>query len=131
MVGQSPSFGGLGMISRGEGQSPAAGVGQVPFGRGFATTGVDLDPLGQAPTQLDLPARDVPVDLPLSNVQGTGIPSDDKAPTQAISISNRTDVQQPATQQSSEPITQQAERTVVAPAERAMVRDFFQAVDGR
>jgi hypothetical protein len=130
-VGQSPSSGAMGVVSRGTGQSPTAGVGEVAGGHGFATSGVDLDPLGQAPTRLDLPTVDVPVDVPLSNAQGSGIRPDDKAPTLGMSQSGQQDVRQTAGQQSSEPVSEQAERTVVRPAQRAVVRDFFQPLDGQ
>jgi hypothetical protein len=128
-VGQSPSSGAMGVVSRGSGQSQAGGVGEVAGGHGFATSGVDLDPLGQAPTRLDLPTADVPVDVPLSNAQGSGIRPNDKAPTLGISHSDQHDVQQFAGQQSSEPLAEQAERSVVSPAERTVVRDFFQPLD--
>jgi hypothetical protein len=105
-------------------------VGDVAGGHGYATSGLDLDPLGQAPTHLALPTADVPVDIPLSGAEGGGARPDQKAPTVAISQSSQRDVTQLAGQQSSEPGSQQAERTVVGPAERALVRDFFQATDG-
>jgi hypothetical protein len=130
-VGQSPSSGAMGVVSRGTGQSPTAGVGEVAGGHGFATSGVDLDPLGQAPTRLDLPTADVPVDVPLSNAQGSGIRPDDKAPTLGMSQSGQQDVRQTVGQQASEPVSEQAERTVVRPAERTVVRDFFQPLDGQ
>jgi hypothetical protein len=130
-VGQSPSSGAMGVVSRGGGQSPAGGVGEVAGGHGFATSGVDLDPLGQTPTRLDLPTADVPVDVPLSSAQGSGTRPDDKAPTLGISHSDQQDVHQTAGQQSSEPMAGQAERSVVSPAERTLVRDFFQPLDGQ
>lgn len=131
-VGQSPSSGAMGVVSKGSGQSPTAGVGEVAGGHGFATSGVDLDPLGQTPTHVDLPAADVPVDLSLSGAQGNGTPSDQHAPTLAVSQSTQQNVQQTGGQPSAEPGVQEAERTVVAPAERAAIRDFFsfQAADG-
>jgi hypothetical protein len=132
-AGQSPSSGAMGVASKGVGQSPTAGVGEVAGGHGFATSGVDLDPLGQAPTHVvSLPAADVPVDLSLSSGQGNGTPSDQHAPTMAISQSSQHDVHQTGGQPSAEPGIQEAERTVVASSERALVRDFFRlsATDG-
>jgi hypothetical protein len=129
-VGQSMSSGAMGVVSRGSGESPTAGVGEVAGGHGFATSGLDLDPLGQSATHLNLPPADVPVEVPLSNAQGSGTPADQKAPTLAISQAHQQDIQQTAGLQSSEPVVQEAERTVVAPADRAIVRDFFQAADG-
>src|SRR4029077_9939665 len=85
--GQSPSSGAMGVASRGSGQSPTAGVGEVASGRGFATSGVDLDSLGHAATPVARPTADVPVDLSVSNPQGNGAPSDQTAPTVAISQS--------------------------------------------
>jgi hypothetical protein len=129
-AGQSPSSGSMGVVSKGSGQSPTAGVGEVAGGHGFATSGVDLNPLGQTPTHVDLPPADVPVDLPLSGAQGNGTPSDQRAPTIALAQSSQQNVQQTGGQPSAEPGVQQAERTVVAPAERATVRHFFEATDG-
>ena len=103
-VGQSLSSGAMGVASKGVGQSPTAGVGEVAGGHGFATSGVDLDPLGQTPTRVaNLPAADVPVDLPLSSGQGNGTPSDPHAPTMALSQSSQHDVHQTGGQPSAEP----------------------------
>jgi hypothetical protein len=128
-VGQAPSSGAMGVVSRGTGESPSAGVGEVAGGHGFASSGVDLDPLGQAPTHLSLRTADIPVDLSLSGAQGNGATSDQRSPTVAISQSRQGQVQQPGVPQSSEPVQQETEQTVVAPADRAIVRDFFRAAD--
>jgi hypothetical protein len=119
----------MGVVSRGTGASPSAGVGEVAGGHGFATSGVNLDPLGQTPTHLDLPATDVPADVPLSNGQGNGTTADPRAATLAISQSSDTNVRQPGGLQSGQPIDQPAERTVVGPADRELVRNFFQPTD--
>jgi hypothetical protein len=128
-VGQAPSSGAMGVVSRGTGESPSAGVGEVAGGHGFASSGVDLDPLGQAPTHLNLPTADVPVDLSPSSAAGNGATADQRAATVAISQSRRGPVEQPGVRQSSEPGQQAIEQTVVAPAERGVVRDFFRATD--
>ncbi|HEV7664208.1 MAG TPA: hypothetical protein VGQ62_11780 [Chloroflexota bacterium] len=129
-VGQAMSSGTTGVQSRGVGQSPTAGVGEVAGGHGFATSGVDLDPLGQNPTHLNLPTADVPVDVPLSSAQGNGVPSEQQAPTLAISQTSQQGVTQAGGTLSSEAGNQPLERTVVRPAERTLVRNFFQATDG-
>jgi len=128
-VGQTSSSGAMGVVSRSAGESPSAGVGEVAGGHGFASSGVDLDPLGQAPTHLNLPVTDVPVDLSASNAQGNGATSDQRSPTVAISHSHQDAVQQPGVPQTTEPVRQEVERTIVGPAERSSVRDYFRSTD--